>query len=78
MQPDDDDRRKRSRWASRDPWWSGPVTYGLGAAATLLLAAAIIGLVMEELWLALVAVAVVALVAFALWAFVTGESWWDS
>jgi len=43
----------------------------------VLLAAAVVAIVIEELWIALAAVAVIALAAFLIWSFLNGDSWWN-
>jgi hypothetical protein len=53
MQRDDDSRR--SRWSSHEGerWWLGALTYGGGALTMVLVAAAVIAILMEELWIVL-------------------------
>jgi hypothetical protein len=44
----------------------------------VLLAAAVIAIVIEEVWIVLAVVAGAALAAFAIWSFLNGDSWWNS
>jgi hypothetical protein len=43
----------------------------------VLVAAIVIAIVMEELWIVLAAVAVVVFAAFVIWSFLNGDSWWN-
>ena len=72
-----DHDRRRSKWSSREGerWWWGVATYSGGASVIALLAVAVIAVVMEELWIVLGALAVLALAAFLIWSFLNGDSW---
>jgi hypothetical protein len=48
----------------------------LDRVALALLAAAIVAILMEELWIVVAAVAIVALAAFVAWTFFNGDSWY--
>ena len=74
-----DDDKRRSKWSSREGerWWMDAVTYGAGALVMVLVGAAVIAIAMEELWVVVAAVALIALGGFAIWSLTNGD-WWSS
>jgi NhaP-type Na+/H+ or K+/H+ antiporter len=64
----DDDAPRRSKVSSHEGerWWSWAGLYVGGVLATVIVAAVVIAILMEELWIVLAALAV----AFVLWSIV--------
>ncbi len=72
-----DHKPGRSKWSSREGerwWWAAATSFG-GASVIALLAVAVIAILMEELWIVLGAIAVLALAALLMWSFLNGDSW---
>jgi Flp pilus assembly protein TadB len=77
QQRDDDSRR--SRWSSYEGerWWLSAFAFPGGVLATALVIAAVIAIVMEELWIVLAVAAAVLFVGLALKALIDGDWWWN-
>lgn len=77
-QDNHDDRRARRSWREGERWWMASVAYGGGLLTMALIAAGIIAIVLEELWILLVAIVAVAVIWLAVASVLNdGDSWWN-